>query len=1076
MTRSGKRTATVTRAFLFSDLREYTRFVEAHGDAAAAGLLREYRALVRREVRRHTGAEVKTEGDSFYVVFESPAAALECGVAILKGAAEHTRLHGERPLRIGMGLHAGETVPFDDQFVGSAVNIGARLASKAGPGELIISDTFRGLVRTGVTYAMTDRGPLRLKGLSERIRAWRVDWDGGTPAATPLAGAPAPAAAAVPLPSPLAPPTLRSGELLCPILVGRERELEVVDAALVDAVAGHGAVLLVSGEAGVGKSALLRELERRAHEASFVLLPGATLESDAGLPYAPFISAIRLGYRDANVSEWRTALERLAPDLASLFPELGRAERERAAVSVVERHRIPIAFSTFLGELSAHAPVLLLLEDIHWADEASLALLERLAREVARWRVVIAATYRSDEMHRLHPLQRTVAGIRRDRLARELALLPLGREETVRLITAAAEDHRIDPDVAETIYRRTQGNPFFTEELLRAVVDGSASAPVPASVRDAVRARLTRLSAASRATVAVASVIGDRARSDVLCTVRGIGEVELSDQLHEAIDEQILVELDDIHEPAYAFRHALTREVVYEQMLLPERRRLHLRVAEALAGVRLTPASTLAEHWRLGGDRDKAAEAYARAAQRALALYAPVEAVAHVESAIEMRGSATLDDYETLARAYLFFDVAKARDAAKDGLELMAGDADTLRRIGLMRLAGRALSAVGDADGNAALANEAWTLAEAHGDPKTRAHAADWVANAAATRGHMADAREWAERAIETARASGELAVEANALATLAISIADRRPIDALRLVEDAAAIARRTGSADVMARVHQNGVVDAFSAESERPRLVRIERGREFALRYGLRRPIFETFLLWHDMLALHWPEPSTAPTEISDDLFSAWTELLHVLMEACRGGPAAAERSAPLVDRARKTGEPQWAVPWLGWRALLLEWAGDREGSRAATAEMLAMADRHHDPAIGLTALARGLNAPAVLAFLAGDAETLGRMDDALAEAQGHAGDRDAIAAFRSALDGRDARECFERAAADQRKRGLRLSIAVDLWALASRGAVTAEWAPVTTAVTEELRRAGAEWLAREIQRLSAEQALRR
>ena len=165
-----------TRAFLFSDLRDYTSFVESSGDAAAARLLREYRTLVRREVARHRGAEVKTEGDSFYVVFMSPSTAIECAVAIVRAADAYTTTHPEAPLRVGVGVHAGETVEYDDQFVGSAVNVASRLASKAGALEVIVSDTVRGLVRTSANLEMTPRGPLQLKGVAEPIRAWTINW------------------------------------------------------------------------------------------------------------------------------------------------------------------------------------------------------------------------------------------------------------------------------------------------------------------------------------------------------------------------------------------------------------------------------------------------------------------------------------------------------------------------------------------------------------------------------------------------------------------------------------------------------------------------------------------------------------------------------------------------------------------------------------------------------------------------------------------------------------------------------------------------------------------------------------
>lgn len=216
MPRANRAATAGTKAFLFSDLRDYTSFVETHGDAEAARLLTEYRTLVRREVARHRGAEIKTEGDSFYVVFDVPSTALDCAAAILKRAAAVP----DR-LRIGIGLHAGETVAFDDQFVGSAVNIASRLASAAGPGELIVSDTLRGLVRTTTSLPMTDRGPLALKGVREPIRAWTVRWD--------------PDAAASPAPAIFLPPP-----------APRRRAASVWAIAAVAAIAAIGATLLLA--------------------------------------------------------------------------------------------------------------------------------------------------------------------------------------------------------------------------------------------------------------------------------------------------------------------------------------------------------------------------------------------------------------------------------------------------------------------------------------------------------------------------------------------------------------------------------------------------------------------------------------------------------------------------------------------------------------------------------------------------------------------------------------------------------------------------------------------------------------
>jgi class 3 adenylate cyclase/dipeptidyl aminopeptidase/acylaminoacyl peptidase len=167
----------VPRAFLFCDLRAYTAFVESRGDAAAADLLDRYRSLVRHAVEETGGAEIRTEGDSFYVVFSSAGRAVRCGVAIVAAALAASRAAPDRPIRVGVGIHAGETVQLDAGPVGSAVNIAARVCAIAKPGEVLVTDTVRSLVRTSIDTSFADAGRHRLKGIAEPIRLYRVASD-----------------------------------------------------------------------------------------------------------------------------------------------------------------------------------------------------------------------------------------------------------------------------------------------------------------------------------------------------------------------------------------------------------------------------------------------------------------------------------------------------------------------------------------------------------------------------------------------------------------------------------------------------------------------------------------------------------------------------------------------------------------------------------------------------------------------------------------------------------------------------------------------------------------------------------
>ncbi len=168
------RTGTITRGFLFSDLRGYTQFVETHGAAAAADVLVRYRALVRDLVSRHAGAEIKTEGDSFYVVFDVVSDAVQCGLEIVDKARAASIERPESPIAVGIGIHAGETIETPDGYVGGPVNIAARLCALAGPGEVLVSDTVRALTHTVLSVSFVPHGKKSLKGVSDPVAVFAV--------------------------------------------------------------------------------------------------------------------------------------------------------------------------------------------------------------------------------------------------------------------------------------------------------------------------------------------------------------------------------------------------------------------------------------------------------------------------------------------------------------------------------------------------------------------------------------------------------------------------------------------------------------------------------------------------------------------------------------------------------------------------------------------------------------------------------------------------------------------------------------------------------------------------------------
>ncbi len=283
-----------TLSILFSDLRDYTAFVEKYGDAAGAALIAEYRRLVRAEVARAGGGEMNTAGDSFYIVFPTARQALQAGMGILREAERYSHERPDRPLRIGIGIHAGEPVPHEGQHVGSAVNIAARLAQQAAAGELLVSDIVRGLLRTSGAPSMHERAGVVLKGIKDPPRVYVVMADEQAPRreAKPKVKAP-PTEVAIPA----EPPADR--RVLCPELIGRESELASLQALLQNTMAGRGLTALLAGEAGIVKSAALRAFADRARAAGARMLVGECTEIEARRPFGPFIEIARAAVRDS---------------------------------------------------------------------------------------------------------------------------------------------------------------------------------------------------------------------------------------------------------------------------------------------------------------------------------------------------------------------------------------------------------------------------------------------------------------------------------------------------------------------------------------------------------------------------------------------------------------------------------------------------------------------------------------------------------------------------------------------------------------------------------------------------------
>ncbi len=450
-------------------------------------------------------------------------------------------------------------------------------------------------------------------------------------------------------------------------LIGRAGELAELEAALADAAAARPSLAFLAGDSGVGKSRLLAGLSEHAEAHGARVLVGDCVElGDGELPYAPIVAALRSLARAGDpVLDGLQSADRAA--LARILPGLGDTSALNLPADATAQAQLFEALLALLDALGRESPVVLALEDLHWADRSTRSFVAFLARALCTERVLVVATYRSDEMHRRHPLRPLLAEIERDVRARRIELEPLTREEIsdqLEDILGAAPER----DLRERLWSRGGGNPLFTEELLAAGLDGRGAPP--STLREALMLRVERLPDAAQVLLPQLAV-GQRLDHRLLAEASGLEPAELRAALREAVAGHIVVADDD---GRYAFRHALLREVILDDLLPGEAAELHGVLAAAIErrlagdgdGAHLTAA---AAHHHLGaGDRPAALAACVRAAAAAERVHAHGEALALLERALELWHK--VEDPEALAGGDRVEILMRAADAADANTEV----------------------------------------------------------------------------------------------------------------------------------------------------------------------------------------------------------------------------------------------------------------------------------------------------------------------------------------------------------------------------------------------------------------------
>jgi len=489
--------------------------------------------------------------------------------------------------------------------------------------------------------------------------------------------------------------------------VGRSDELAELRAAMDDTLSGRSRLVMVVGEPGIGKTRLSEELATYAALRGAQICWGRCYEGELGVPYRPFVEALRAYVRERPDDELRAELSTGAPEVATLVSDL----RERfpdlplspPLEGDAERLRLFEGVTTFLHNATATQPLVLLLDDLHWADKPSLLLLQYLARNLGRDRVLIVGTYRDVELDRTHPLADTVATLRRERLYQRVLLRGLPRDDVKSFIEAIGEQETPD-EFADVVHRETEGNPFFVAEVLRHLaetgalerVDGrwvgtpeSVAANLPEGVREVIGRRLDHLSEACNRMLTVASAMSGGFTVDVVSAVTGDGEDRTLDLLDEALARQIVRERRD-QSGVYEFTHALIRQTVYGELSTPRRVRLHRQIGEALEDRYADHLDghlpELAHHWfqaAPGGDVDKAVDYATRAGDDARTRAAHEEAARSYDMALQALDLA--DGADAARRAELLLALGNARNRAGEGA---AAESALLDAAGLARQLG----------------------------------------------------------------------------------------------------------------------------------------------------------------------------------------------------------------------------------------------------------------------------------------------------------------------------------------------------------------------------------------------------
>lgn len=748
---------------------------------------------------------------------------------------------------------------------------------------------------------------------------------------------------------------------LSPVFVGRDAELAELMQALQDVAAGQPVVVVLGGEAGVGKTRLVEEFTRRAADAGAEVLVGGCVDLDGeGMAFAPFVAALRELVRRRGAGAVAALAAAGAGDLATLLPELAVATEAQplARGADGDRARLYEAVLGLLERVASAQPAVLVLEDLHWADRSTRELLAFIARTGRAAQLLVLATYRSDDLNRRHPLRPFLAELERVRAVRRTELARLSRTDVAAQL-AGITGATPTPERVETVFARSEGNPFFVEELSCCRLETA----LPDTLRELLLTRVDRLSRPAQSVIRRASILGTRFEYGLLRAISAEPEDELLDALREAVEANLLVtSLDD---DAFSYRHSLLREALHDDQLPGEHTRLHTRVAETLtehpelvAADRLE--AELAHHWYAAHQLALALPAAYAAARAAGGIYAYAEQLRMLERVLELwdvvpdageRVDADRFDIvcEAVTAAYRSGETERAAALGDLAVSLADPELEPERAARALTLRGH----VGKACGMVSADDDLWQalrLLPEEAPSALRAEVLDSIALSMALSGRGDRPLELAREAVATAQTVHDPVAELSAQSTLAMLLVGNGDVEeGLAAARRSLALAQEHGGQFHVARVLTN-MSDTLCGLGRYEEAVEAARtGWAVASDSGLTRS-FGALLLGNEAEPLLLlgrtreaeqvlTEAVTLAADFAEVAFlerlAAEVALVHGDLPATRDRLAAAQVRRPTASWGDP--QPQYGLPLARVSAELAAAEGDLDRAWAALSEPL-------------------------------------------------------------------------------------------------------------------------------------------